>query len=51
MLGVELNNVVCSRLGTMLYLDIKNGKEKTKTSQFQQFIGVTLECIKRSMKV
>ena len=35
-LGAELNDEVCSRLGNMLYLEIQEGKEATKTSDFQQ---------------
>ena len=31
-LGMDINNVLCSRLGTMLYLDIKKGEETMKTS-------------------
>ena len=30
-LGKELNNVVCYRLGTMLYIDIPKGKDTMKT--------------------
>ena len=32
LLGIELKNVVCSRLGTMLYLEIKRGEEAINTS-------------------
>ena len=31
-LRTEMNNVACSRLVTILHLDIKKGKEATKTS-------------------
>ena len=34
LLRTELKNVVCSRLGTMLYLYIEKGKEATNKSQF-----------------
>ena len=41
-LGTEMNNVVCSRLGTMLYLRIQKGKEDTKTEECKQkTIGTT----------
>ena len=46
-LGTEMKNVACSRLGTMLHLDIKNGMEATKTSKFQKDIGGTAVCMKR----
>ena len=36
-----MNNVACSRLGTMLHLEIQKGKEAMKTSKFQQYIGGT----------
>ena len=42
--------MACSRPGTMLYLEIKNGKEKTKTSKSKQDIGGTAVCMKRIMK-
>ena len=29
-LGTEMKNVACSRLGTMLHLDIQKGKEAMK---------------------
>ena len=38
-LGRELNNAACSRLGFMLYLGIKKGKEAMNYSDFQQKIG------------
>ena len=31
-LGAHMNNVVCSRLGAMLHLDIQKGKEAMKRS-------------------
>ena len=36
-----MNNLDCSRLGTMLHLDIKKSKEATNTAVFQQQIGRT----------
>ena len=42
-----MNNVDCSRLGTVLYLDIQEGKEAMKTSTFQKDIGGTAACTKR----
>ena len=44
-----MKNVSCSRLGTMLYLDIQNGKEAMKASKFQHQIGGTTACIRRLM--
>ena len=46
-LGIEMKNVSCSRLGTMLHLDIQKGKEDMKTSIFQKYIGGTTACMKR----
>ena len=46
-LGTDMKNVACSRLGAMLHLDIQKGKEATKTSKFQIFLGGTTACIKR----
>ena len=42
-----MKNVVCSRLGTMLHLDIQKGKEAMKKSTFQSELGGTSECMKR----
>ena len=42
-----MENVACSRLGTMLHLDIKKGKEATKTSNFQKDTGGTTARMKR----
>ena len=42
-----MKNVVCSRLETMLHLDIQKGKEAMKTSEFQKCLGVNTECMKR----
>ena len=30
--GTDMNNMACSRLGTILHLEIKKGKEAMKTS-------------------
>ena len=37
----------CSRLGTMLHLEIQKGKKAMKTSNFQNVLGGTAACIKR----
>ena len=37
------------RLGTMLYLEIQKGKEAMETSEFQQNVGGTAECMKSLM--
>ena len=39
--------MACSRLGTMLHLDIQNVTEAMKTSKFQKYIGGTTVCMKR----
>ena len=36
----------CSRLGTMLHIEIQKGKEAMNTSNFKQQIGGTVACIK-----
>ena len=46
-LGTEMKNVACSRLGTMLHLEIQKGKEAMKKSEFQSELGDTAECMKR----
>ena len=46
-LGTDMKNVVCSRLGTMLRLDIQKGKEAMKKSIFQSVLGGTAACMKR----
>ena len=46
-LGTEKKNVACSRLGTMLYLDIQKGTEAMKKSKFQNVLGGTAACINR----
>ena len=42
-----MKNVACSRLGTMLHLDIQKGKETMKKSKFQSVLGGTAACMKR----
>ena len=42
-----MNNVACSRLGKMLHLEIKKGKEAAKMSKFQKDLGGTASCMKR----
>ena len=49
-LGEEVNNVACSRLGNMLYLDIQKGEEAIKTAGFQQQIGGTAFFMKRLIR-
>ena len=44
-----MKNVACSRLGTMLHLDIQKGEEAMKTSEFQKDLGGTSACIRRLM--
>ena len=46
-LGTEMKNVACSRLGAMLHLDTQKGKEDMKTSNFQKYLGGTTACMKR----
>ena len=41
----EMKNVVCSRLGTMLHLDIQKGEEAMKKSKYQKDIGGTTVCM------
>ena len=48
-LGKETKNVACSRLGTMLHLEIQKRKEATKTSNFQKYIRGTAAGMKRLM--
>ena len=38
--------MACSRLGTMLHLEIQKGKEAMKTSKFQNVLGGTTVCMK-----
>ena len=42
-----MKNVTCSRLGTMLHLDIQKEKDDMKTSEFQKYLGSTTTCTKR----
>ena len=46
-LGIEMKNVTCSRLGTMLHLEIQKWKKDMKTSNFQKYFGGTNLRIKR----
>ena len=39
--------MACSRLGTMLYLEIQKEKEDMKTPEFQKSLGETAACMKR----
>ena len=41
-----MKNVACSRLGTMLYLEIQKGKEAMKILGFQKDIRGTAECMR-----
>ena len=41
--------MACSRLGTILHLEIQKGKEVMKTLTFQKYIGGTAACTKRLM--
>ena len=42
-----MKNVARLRLGVMLHLEIQNGKEAMKTSNFQKDLGGTTACMKR----
>ena len=42
-----MKNVACSRLGTMLHLEIQKGKEAMKKLTFQSELGGTAACMKR----
>ena len=42
-----MKNVACSRLGTLLHLEIQKGKEAMKISGFQKYLEDTTACIKR----
>ena len=46
-LGNKMKNVACSRLGTMLHLEIQKGKEAMKKSKFQSVLVGTAACMKR----
>ena len=41
--------MACSRLGTILYLEVQKEKVYMKTLTFQKYIGGTSECMKRLM--
>ena len=43
----EMKNVANSRLGTMLHLEIQQGKEAMKKSTYQSELGGTAACMKR----
>ena len=45
-LGTEMKNVMCSRLKTLLHLDIQKNKEAMKTPEFQKCIRGTTVCMK-----
>ena len=46
-LGTKMNNMACSRLGTILHLDIQKGKEAMKKLTFQSELGGTAACTRR----
>ena len=46
-LDTKMENMECSRLGTMLHLEIQKGKEAMKKSRFQSVLGGTVACMKR----
>ena len=45
----DMKDVDCSRLGTMLHLDILKGEDAVKRLIFQNDIGVNAACMKRLM--
>ena len=47
--STEMKNVACSRLGTVLHLDIQKEKEAIKTSTFQKYLGGTVARMKIRM--
>ena len=47
---MELNNLVCYILVTLLYLDIQTGKEAMKVLEYQQGIRGGSYCMKIIMK-
>ena len=49
-MGVALNNVVCDRLVTILYLQIQKYNEAMKVSEYQQDIGCTSDFINIIMR-
>ena len=42
-----MNNMACSRSGTILHLDIQKGKEAMKKLTFQSVLGGTAACTRR----
>ena len=46
-LGTDTKNLDCSRLGTMLQIEIQKGKEAMKTPRFQKYIRGAEVCMKR----
>ena len=46
-LGEDMKNVACSRVGSMLHLEIQTGTEAVKTLEFQKYLRGTTACIKR----
>ena len=42
-----MKNIACSRLGTMLHLEIQTGKEAMKILEFQKDLGGTAACTER----
>ena len=47
---MELNNLTCSILGTLLYLEIQKWKEEIEACNFQQGNGGASACMKRIVK-
>ena len=47
---MELNIIVCPRLGTMLYPNIQKRKEEMNKSQFKKETGGTVTCIERLIR-
>ena len=41
-----MKNVACSRLGTMLNLEIKEGKEAMNTSEFKNILDAILRALR-----
>ena len=42
-----MKNVACSRLVTMLHLEIQKGKEAMKTPEFKKYLRGTAVCMRR----
>ena len=49
-LGTDTKNMDCSRLVTMLHLEIKKGEDDMKTSDVQKYLKETAFCMKRLKK-